>query len=340
LTSALERAIARNRAALRSVDRAAMAELLKAYQDALSRLDPLIESVGQMSRARGITTPFDLFRTQRYQELQRQIATEMERLARITGDVTTEAQARAVRIALNGSQDMAAATARGRAATATVTAGWTNVPTGAVQEIVGLANNGPLRQLLESFGDDGMRVITDELTRGMALGSGPGTVADAITSGLDISRNRALTISRTEMLRSARLATGESYRANDDILEGWYWTAAHSDATCAACLAMDGTLHGLDEEMDTHPNCRCAKRPALRNIPEAPYPTGEEWLATQSVDAQDAVLGRSGGMFYRAGAVSLPDFVRVESSPVWGRSIRDGGVGWALLQSGNGRLAA
>ncbi len=336
--SQLDAALAAHRAALRAADRSAMAQVMSAYQDVLSRLNPLIELAQQQALADGVATPAELFRLERWQELQRQTAVELERLARITGDVTTEAQARAVRLSLT--DDLAVATARGAQAQATVTAAWTHLPTTAVEDLVGLANNGPLRSLLESFGDDGMRFITDELVKGPALGQSPRTVARSIEQGLEISRNRALTISRTEMMRAQRSATLRNYQANDDILKGWYWVSAHSTRTCAACLAMDGTLHPLNESMDSHVSCRCAKRPALKNLPARTVEDGETWLARQDAETQDAILGQSGGMFYRAGAVALNDFVRVDESPVWGRSVTDGGINWALAQAGQGRRAA
>jgi SPP1 gp7 family putative phage head morphogenesis protein len=336
--SDLGAALAAHRAAIRAVDRSAMAQIMAAYQDVLDRLTPLIELAQQQALADGVATPAQLFRLERWQELQRQTAVELERLARITGDVTTEAQARAVQLSLT--DNLAFATAIGAQAQASVAAGWTHLPTTAVEDLVGLANNGPLRDLLNTFGDDGMRFITDELVKGIALGQSPRTVARSIEQGLEISRNRALTISRTEMMRAHRSATLRNYQANDDILKGWYWVSAHSARTCAACLAMDGTLHPLSESMDSHVACRCAKRPALKHLPARTVEDGETWLARQDAATQDNVLGKSGGMFYRAGAVDLQHFVKVDESPVWGRSVTDGGIGWALAQAGRGRRAA
>lgn len=334
MVSALDLALAAHRTRIRSIDRSSLATIEAAYQDILDRLAPLIELTQQQALADGVVTPAELFRLERYQELQRQAAEELERLARLTGNVTAQAQAQAVLAELDDARDIATATARGGAAQASVTAGWVHLPTSAVEDLVGMTQNGPLADLLRSFGDDGARFIADQLVQGLALGQSPRTVADAITKGMEISRNRALTIARTEMLRSARGASQRTYAANDDVLNGWYWLCAHSERTCAACLAMDGTFHELTESLESHVSCRCAMRPGLRDIPMTHPQTGAEWLAEQPPETQDAILGKQGGEAYRNGEVALQDFVRREDDPVWGASVRDGGIGWARGQAG------
>ena len=63
--------------------------------------------------------------------------------------------------------------------------------------------------------------------------------------------------------------------------------------------------------------------------------TGSEWLAGQKPDYQDGVLGKAGGEAFRSGEVRLPDFVRTSESADWGKSIGNGGIGWARMQAGN-----
>lgn len=340
MANRLETALRAHREALRAIDRAAMAEVFSAYTETMERIEPLIELVQQEVERQGVATAAQLFRLERYQELQRQIAVEMERLGRLTGDVTQQAQARAIRESIDAQRVIAIASARGSQAAAQIAVGWVNLPVFAVEDLIGATRSGPLADLIASFGEETARVLTNELVSGLALGTGPRKVASAIHRATEIGRNRALLISRTEMMRASRAATKASYAQNSDVLSGWYWVSAKQARSCAACLAMDGTFHPLSETLESHPACRCAMRPALKNVPMRSVPTGDQWLREQPADVQDAVLGKAGGMAYRAGEVELSDFVRVDESETWGRSIRDGGIGWARLNAARDRRIA
>lgn len=340
MANRLETAITTHRARVRSIDRATLASIYAAYQDVMERLEPLIELVEQEAEDAGALTAARLFQLERWQELQRQVEEEMIRLATATEGATTAAQRQAVVEAVRASFDLSVSSAAATRAQASIAAGWTQLPTWAMEDLIGATAGGPLRELLDSFGETAARVLTEEVVSGLALGRSPRTVADAIHRATDIGRNRALTIARTEMIRSMRSASIRNYQANRDVLSGWAWTAAHQARTCAACLAMDGTIHPLEEPFHSHPNCRCAPRPYLRGVPMREVPTGDQWLSQQPAEVQDQVLGKSGGAAYRSGEVALMDFVRVDESRDWGRSVRDGGIGWARLQAGGGRLAA
>ncbi len=86
------------------------------------------------------------------------------------------------------------------------------------------------------------------------------------------------------------------------------------------CLAMDGTFHTLDEHLDDHPNGRCAMVPVLKGEEGAPpvWETGSEWLDKQPEAVQRKVLGNAGYEAYKAGAVTLQDFVGQRKSREWG----------------------
>lgn len=340
MVSQLEKAITAHRRAIRSIDRAALLRVYLAHQQAMETINPLIERLQAKVNELGTLTPSELFRLERYQELQRQLDAEMRRLAASTGEITTEAQRRAVVVALDHAETIATATAATRAGAAVIASSWVRVPFSAVQDFIGATQAGPLAELLASFETVAGQVVVKEITDGLTLGRGPRAVADAITKATDIARNRALTISRTEMLRSMRGATLTTYNDNRDILSGWIWTAAISSNTCGACLAMDGSFHELSESMDSHPNCRCAMRPALKDVPMRKVETGAQWFGKQSPETQDAVLGKSGGAAYRAGEVELHDFIRISESQEWGRSISDGGIGWARQNAADDRRVA
>jgi len=122
-----------------------------------------------------------------------------------------------------------------------------------------------------------------------------------------------------------------SYRVNDDVVKGWIWNAACDERTCAACWAMHGTTHSLEEELQDHPNGRCARSPWVKTWAEMgfagmdekpPMASGEERFARLTPEQQDRILGKAGGAAYRGGAAKLSDFATTKTSTVWGTHVQ------------------
>lgn len=215
----------------------------------------------------------------------------------------------------------------------------------AIAKLIGRASNGqPLATLFQGFGAEAASEAHKALMTGVALGQNPRAIASSLAQALGISRNRALTIARTEMLGAYRDAALESYNANSDVVSGWIWSADGPNS-CAACVFMDGSYHTLNEGMDSHVNCRCAMTPATRSwgdilgpmgvsddaiadIPEtsllAPgaVQSGEDWFSEQGAEVQRSVLGSQAAYdAYKRGDVTLGDFVGHHHDPQWGTSI-------------------
>ncbi|MCL5957851.1 MAG: phage head morphogenesis protein [Chloroflexi bacterium] len=122
--------------------------------------------------------------------------------------------------------------------------------------------------------------VRKALLAGLATGQPQTVIARAVRQALGGNLVRALTIARTEMLRSYREASRQTYLANSDVVNGWIWHAVLSTRTCAACWAMNGTLHKLNERLDDHVRGRCAMMPVTRtwqelgfeNVPETRMP--------------------------------------------------------------------
>src|SRR5260221_4805339 len=207
----------------------------------------------------------------------------------------------------------------------------------AIANLVGATQAGsPLADLFSGFGAEAAQGVKDALITGLTLGYNPRDIAPQVQQALGISRNRALTISRTEMIRSYRGANLETFRANDDMVDGWIWNCALMKSSCAACVAMHGTEHSLDEELQDHPCGACSPIPHTKSwadilsplgidtsgIPETSIDvqSGSEWFDGQSAETQRAILGPK----YEAwsnGDFTLDDVVGHASDPVWGDSI-------------------
>lgn len=107
------------------------------------------------------------------------------------------------------------------------------------------------------------RVLTD----GLAQGQNPRQISKTLVTSLGLSKNRANTIARTEIIRAH--AEGQL-----DALEklgiaqvgvAVEWSTAGDQRVCPLCQPMDGVVypiakaHGL---IPRHPNCRCSFLPA------------------------------------------------------------------------------
>lgn len=194
------------------------------------------------------------------------------------------------------------------------------LPRQAITEFTRHLTTGPLGDLFASFGQVAAAKARRDLLAGIALGQNPKKLARTLQQSLGVSRSRALLIARTETMRAHREGNRQSYRRNRGLVTGWIWHAATGPRTCAACWAMHGTEHDLDEPMAAHPACRCTMVPRTRtwkqlgyNIDETsrPIPKGNELFAQQDEATQRAVLGNTQYQRYKAGEVELDDFVAI-----------------------------
>ncbi len=208
----------------------------------------------------------------------------------------------------------------------------------AIQGMVGATQAGsPLADLFNGFGAEAAKGAKTALISGVTLGYNPRQIALSIQDALDISRYRALTIARTEMVRTYRGAAHETYRANDDVVDGWIWLCALLRSSCAACVAMNGTEHSLDEELNDHPNGACTPVPKTKSwadilgplgidtsdIPDTSVQieSGSDWFDNQSEDTQRAILGNAKYDAFQNGDFTLDDIVGTNDDPDWGKSI-------------------
>jgi len=180
--------------------------------------------------------------------------------------------------------------------------------------------------------------VRDALGTGAAAGQNPRTITRQIRQALGGNLVRALTIACTEVMRAYRESSRRSYQANSDVVKGWIWHSALGTRTCPACWAMHGTFHRLDEQLDDHPNGRCAMVPVtktwqelgFKGIPEArrQIETGADLFEKLPDADKEKVLGKAGFQAYKAGKLKLGDFVGRKRSREWGsmrytRSLRD-----------------
>jgi|GEM_PF-2479630 len=122
----------------------------------------------------------------------------------------------------------------------------------AIAQMVGRAGNGhPIGDLFANFPQEATSGARQALLMGLATGANPVHIASGIQQAMGVSRSRAITIARTEVLGSYRAAAHETYRANSDVLGYWLWSAGGNNP-CFPAGALIETLRGPMPIEDVH----------------------------------------------------------------------------------------
>jgi SPP1 gp7 family putative phage head morphogenesis protein len=192
------------------------------------------------------------------------------------------------------------------------------LPTEAINELVGVMQDGtPLSKVLDRLGGEAARDIREALITGLGSGHGAAKIGRSIRQIIDIPRWNALRLARTEVMRAYRQSSLETYAANDDVLDGWYWLSAKSTRTCAACWDLHGTFFPLSKTFfPAHVACRCTSVPAVKGS-HPDIQTGSVAFANLPADEQQTILGPSRYEMYVSGT-SLDDFVILTRDKDWG----------------------
>lgn len=205
--------------------------------------------------------------------------------------------------------------------------------------VVGLSGDGmPLSFVLQDAAGEAAALARRELVVGVIRGKGPREIARNITRAAGVAKHRSLLIARTEVLRAYRLTTLDLFQRNQNVVAEWAWQCTYDTRTCAACWAMSGTTHSLDEPLNSHPGCRCSMLPRTRSWEELGFkgipdtrpqvPSGVDVFNALPDADKLAILGPGKLAAYRDGRITLPDLVKRTRSPRWGpgrreRSLRD-----------------
>ena len=323
-----ERALARERAAEAALD----AAWQTVRGDALAAQEALLERVSKAREAGTRTSPAWAYQQARLGAVLAEADAALEQFGQAATAVVTDAQEAAQRAALGDAATLVTEAAQ----EAVLGASFVPSQAGAVAAATGFLEDGtPLADLFRQVGAEALADGRAAITTGLALGKSPAWIARRFTKAMDLAPARARTIARTEALRVHRQVSSDTYTANADVLEGWVWTAALDSRSCTACIAMHGTIHGLDERLDGHPNCRCRMVPRTLPWDElAGRPTGAEdtrpapvdgveWFEGQPDSVKRQVLGPAKFAAYKRGDITLEDTVARTSSQRWGSMRRE-----------------
>jgi SPP1 gp7 family putative phage head morphogenesis protein len=292
-----------------------------------SEIDPLVRSLLERAAERGEVTQRWLSNQPRWLAFQRLLHESNVAFDREALHAIRDAQRQAISLANEHSKLLIAARL-GTADTGLVAA-FNRVPIEATMEMVGhLQGDSPLRSL-RNMSETQTRLMGRTLIDGVAHGRHATVIARSMRDATGIKLPRALTISRTEVMRSYRSATRASWQQNS-MVRAWRWSCKLSGGSCAACWAMHGSIHDTDTPMGTHPNCQCIMIPVLAplselgidvDMPDEPDALadqpGEDIFATKDENFQREVLGPTRYELYKEG-VPLKSMVDTRQTADWG----------------------
>lgn len=336
-TGRLQQAVSHYRAQLQAREASATQALNNAHAHTLKMIQPKLDHLYRQIAAKqqaGESVPLSwLYEQNRLQAIKSMISNSIDHYGTMAQVTTGQLQHQAVQLGQQAAQAQLQATVPADIK-------WSfGVPhPAAIHNIVGATQAGsPLADLFNGFGAEAAKGASDALITGITLGQNPREIAPQVEDALNVSRWRALTIARTEMIRAYRDANIESFRANSDVVDSWIWQADLSLRTCAVCIAMNGTEHDLSESMDSHVNCRCVMLPKMKgwddilgllgidtsDIPDTSIDieSGSDWFDNQDEATQKAILGSNAAYDLYASGTPLKDFVGRSYDPNWGNSI-------------------
>jgi hypothetical protein len=208
-----------------------------------------------------------------------------------------------------------------------ITAGWTRLPTEAVESLIGMTQSySPLHTALQNrLGSAVAEQMIDQMVQGIARGKNPRAIARQVMGeGLTWT----MTTVRTAQMNAYRYASHENYKANRDVVSGWKWLATLDARTCVSCLAMHGSTHGVDEVLNDHHNGRCVPIPLVPRatelgIPEPDVPSAEEWFRRRTEAQQREQMGAGKWALWQQGQIGFGDLTSTYQDPVYGTMRRE-----------------
>jgi SPP1 gp7 family putative phage head morphogenesis protein len=174
--------------------------------------------------------------------------------------------------------------------------------------------------------------MSQALIKNVALGRSPEVLASEMRQGFSVGLQESMVLARDQQLRVYRAATDQSYRESG-VVVGKRRLAARDARTCLACLAMDGELLDVDEDMYDHPQGRCTTVPVLADMPELEWQQGPQWFDTLPDTEQRAMMGDKLYEGWKADKFSFRDLATQTQHADWGKGLRVTPAG-RLLEGG------
>ena len=177
-----------------------------------------------------------------------------------------------------------------------------------------------LRQWLRTVQGEDLRRLQASVAQSAVIGrGGPATAQASLGSPSLGGADGALAATRRSLQSIAR--TGASHvvsevysavlAANPNAFDRELYTAILDTRTTALCRDLDGNIYpiGQGPRPPMHFNCRSRRVPLLKGFPDPARQSYAEWITTQPQDVQEDALGVAKARLFRAGKLTLGQFV-------------------------------
>lgn len=204
---------------------------------------------------------------------------------------------------------------------------WNRVDPEVINRLIDFSGSPEWENMLNGYQAGVSQAVQDTFIRGLVAGRNPLTIARDLRDLIDtMPAAQANTLARTLQLQVSRTATAANYAANADILqpEG-IRIETLDDRICISCVALHGTPHPIDIPPDEHWRGRAVVVPVVRGR-SLEVQSGIDWFENLSNAGQESLMGSAAYRAYKAGDVSLPDFVVRHTDPVFGSMISEGSL--------------
>lgn len=293
-------------------DAAALGRLAKTYSQLYGRmtdkLDVLLSAIGKLEAP----TKGQVMRLSQYKSLISALETELVKFGNFAEiEIKSNAQA-GIELAVKQTAQFLKAAGYSLPKT---------LNTGAIYNALGfLQESSPLWKRLEALAPYHADKVANALLEGVALGYNPAKTAKMFENVMGGGLTDAMRLSRTTQLYATREANRASYAANSDIIDGWEWWTALDGDVCMACAIEHGTVHPLDESMDSHYNCRCTSIPHVKGY-EYDSQKGVDWFKELDEKKQESMMGKSAFEAWKSGAFDLEDMATRRHDDVYGEML-------------------
>lgn len=151
------------------------------------------------------------------------------------------------------------------------------------------------------------------LIEGFALGESNSQIAKRITDVSDVSRYKAMRISRTETNEAYRTATREFYEGAD--VKKYVWQSVRDSRTCLICWTLHNRVFKTSKKVFSHPNCRCVLLPFFDG--DEKIGSNDDFLKLET-GFQRQILGPKRFELFQSGKFKIEDFVKSQNSKEFG----------------------
>ena len=227
----------------------------RAYGEELDRLRAEEDDAGDPMDPRA-KVPSTWLHTHGLSDVQRAVKASVATAAVYSLQATRQAQGRAATDGQRNAHALIVASVKGATPKPIITP---SIP----PQVVGYTFRKPHHEPLTDYFDPLDDLAYAQTAKVASNGAASGWLADALAAALygvfTSAYYRADTIADAESTGAYRGMVTLSFRENPFYVKGWQWRA-QPDA-CDYCADLNGTLHGIDEDMDSHPHCRCWQEP-------------------------------------------------------------------------------